>query len=265
MSQKNSQKAQREWLLKAFMKFQHSRIKHSGCCAVCCQQILQAADAGPPSSSSSSSSLASVGSATSELSSDSESVTSPSLSSSEHEDSSGSLTSADVEEELLTMQMDQALEDMPDLLPMDSDDSSSDTEDDSGNEADDEDLEMLENKMVSRPCDMNNNATNPYLSPHLKCPHVLEVLKVECPDQFREILQVNPAMFNKIVDNIKDDPLFFNNYNNHQIPVEQQLAITLYCFGHDRNAASQAAVGCWAGGGKGSPSLHTKRVMTVVL
>jgi hypothetical protein len=45
-------------------------------------------------------------------------------------------------------------------------------------------------------------------------PHVLEVLKVECPDQFREILWVNPATFDKIVDNIKDDPVFFNNSNN---------------------------------------------------
>jgi hypothetical protein len=96
-------------------------------------------------------------------------------------------------------------------------------------------------------------------------PHVLKVLKVERSDQFQEILRVNPATFDKIVDNIKDDPVFFNNSNNPQIPVEQQLTITLYRFGHDGNAASQAAVGHWAGGGKGSPSLHTKRVMTAVL
>ena len=65
----NCRKARRE-RLKAFIIFQHSRIKCSRRYAVRQQQILQAADAAP---SSSSSSLASVGSVTSELSSDLES------------------------------------------------------------------------------------------------------------------------------------------------------------------------------------------------
>ena len=114
MSRKNSRKARRERLLKAFIKFQHSRIKRSRRYAVRQQQTLQAVDAAP---SSSSSSLASVGSVTSELSSDSESVTSSSLSLGlENGDSSGSLTSADIETELLDVQVDHALDDMPDLL-----------------------------------------------------------------------------------------------------------------------------------------------------
>jgi hypothetical protein len=50
-------------------------------------------------------------------------------------------------------------------------------------------------------------------------------------------------MFNKLHEKIKNDLIFFNNSNNPQIPVEEQLAITLYRFGHDRNAASQASVG----------------------
>src|ERR1700722_1959060 len=69
MLRKNSRKARRERLLKAFIKLQHSPLKRSRLYAVC--QILQGADAAP---SSSSSSPASVGSATSELSSDSEPV-----------------------------------------------------------------------------------------------------------------------------------------------------------------------------------------------
>src|ERR1700720_2756449 len=284
MLRKNSRKARRERLLKAFIKLQHSCLKRSRRYAM--RQILQGADAAP---SSSSSSPASVGSATSELSSDSEPVTSSSLSPcSEDGDSSGSLTSTDIEAELLAMQMDHALDDMPDLLPMgymdsddesdSDDDGSSDPEGDSGNEADNE--EMLEDEISSRPrlARYVRNAIEkmysqryeqprdePIPQPPPQMPHVLEVLKVERPDQFREILRVNPATFDKIVDNIKGDPVFFNNSNNPQIPVEQQLAITLYQFGHDGNAASQAAVGRWAGGGKGSPSLHTKQVMTAVL
>ena len=95
-------------------------------------------------------------------------------------------------------------------------------------------------------------------------PHVLEVLKVERPDHFWEILRVSPTTFDKIVRKIQDHLIFYNDSNNPQIPVEQQLVITLYRFGHDGNAASQAAVAHWAGGGKGSPSLHTKQVMTAI-
>src|ERR1700720_4653152 len=149
MLRKNSRKARRERLLKAFIKLQHSCLKRSRRYAM--RQILQGADAAP---SSSSSSPASVGSATLELSSDSEPVTSSSLSPcSEDGDSSGSLTSTDIEVELLAMQMDHALDDMPDLLPMgymdSDDDGSSDPEGDLGNEADNE--EMLEDEISSRP------------------------------------------------------------------------------------------------------------------
>jgi hypothetical protein len=120
-------------------------------------QILWAADAAP---SSSSSSPTSVGFVTLELSSDSESVTSSNLSpGSEHGDSSDSLTTTNIEVELLAIQMDHALDDIPDLLPMgymdsddesdSDDDGSSDPEGDSGNDANNE--EMLEDEMSSRP------------------------------------------------------------------------------------------------------------------
>ena len=91
----------------------------------------------------------------------------------------------------------------------------------------------------------------PISHPPPQMPHILTVTKLERPDQFREILRVSPATFDKIVAKIKDDPVFFNNSNNPQIPVEEQLAITLYRFGHDGNASSQAEVGRWAGAGKG--------------
>lgn len=64
------------------------------------------------------------------------------------------------------------------------------------------------------------------------------------------------------MDKIKDDPVFFNNSNNPQILVEEQVAITLFQFRHNGNAASQESVARWEGegsGGKGSPALHGLR------
>jgi hypothetical protein len=98
----------------------------------------------------------------------------------------------------------------------------------------------------------------PVPCPLAQMPHTLEVLKDERPDLFCKILRVTSYTFDKLREKIENDPIFFNNSNNPQIPVEEQLTITLYHFGHDGNAASQASVGRWAGVGKGSPALHTK-------
>jgi hypothetical protein len=63
---------------------------------------------------------------------------------------------------------------------------------------------------------------------------------------------------------ISDDPIFFNNSNNPQMPVEDQLAIALYRFGHEGNAASLQSVANWAGVGKGTITLCTRCVMVAV-
>jgi hypothetical protein len=49
------------------------------------------------------------------------------------------------------------------------------------------------------------------------------------------------------------------------MPIESQLAIALYCFGHNGNAASLQSVANWAGVGKGTVTLATRHVMTAVL
>ena len=59
-------------------------------------------------------------------------------------------------------------------------------------------------------------------------PYVLEILKHKDPDQFCKILYVSLSTFDQLVDKIKDDPVFFDNSNNPQIPVEEQVAITLF-------------------------------------
>ena len=115
------------------------------------------------------------------------------------------------------MQVDHALDDMPDLLPAgypDSDDdtdstehSDMDLEEDSGNEADDE--EALDEQRESRPRvaryvrseieqmysrRYEEPRDEPISHPPPQMPHVLEVLKVERPDHFREILRVSPGV-----------------------------------------------------------------------
>jgi hypothetical protein len=174
---------------------------------------------------------------------------------------------------------------MPDLVSSagsDSDDEDTQddlsTESDSGIDADDEtDDEMIEGHVprLSRYVRhtyqsiythrYDSPRDNPIPKPPPQLPHVLTVFKTERPDQFREILRVDPTTFDKIVDKIKDDPIFFNNSNNPQQPVEEQLAIVLFRFGHNGNAAGQSSVARWAGGGHGSIGLITKRVMTAVL
>jgi len=212
------------------------------------------------------------------------------------QDTNSSQTSDDLEEDVALIELDEALEIMPKLVDMDvrlfdedkdglesedDSDESDESDNDSGNDADDEEAwvdEVLESycrpsvaKRVRKYIeDMYSTRyeeprDKPVPRPPAQMPHVLKILKVERPDHFREILRVTPYTFDKLCEKIEDDPVFFNNSNNPQIPVEEQLTITLYRFGHDGNTASQASVGRWAGTGKGSPALHTKRVMTAVL
>ncbi|KAJ7206876.1 hypothetical protein GGX14DRAFT_366869 [Mycena pura] len=90
--------------------------------------------------------------------------------------------------------------------------------------------------------------------------HVLGALKNTRPD-----LRVSLFTFDQLVNKIANDPVFANNSFNAQMPVEDQLAISLYRFGHSGNAASLQKVANWAGVGKGTVTLATRRVMTVIL
>jgi DDE superfamily endonuclease len=85
--------------------------------------------------------------------------------------------------------------------------------------------------------------------------------KVNWPEIFRSYLRITPQGFDDLVATLQDDPIFHNNSNNQQTPVDQQVAIALYRFGHYGNAASQMKVALWAGVGYGTVSLFTSRVM----
>jgi len=82
---------------------------------------------------------------------------------------------------------------------------------------------------------------------------------------FRQWLRVDPVTFDKILVEISSDPFFVNRSRHPQMPVDSQLAITLYRFGHYGNAAGLQRVADWAGVGKGTVLVATRRVMTAVL
>jgi hypothetical protein len=85
--------------------------------------------------------------------------------------------------------------------------------------------------------------------------------KLNRPKIFRSYLRITPQCFDDLVATLCHDPIFHNNSNNPQTPVDEQVAVALYRFGHYGNAASQMKVALWAGVGYGTVSLFTSRVM----
>jgi hypothetical protein len=81
--------------------------------------------------------------------------------------------------------------------------------------------------------------------------HVLFTLKSARPDQFREELRVTPHTFDVLVTKLHHDIVFWNNSRCPQMPVEEQLAITLFRFGHDGQccepSGSRKLGSCWKG------------------
>jgi len=82
---------------------------------------------------------------------------------------------------------------------------------------------------------------------------------------FRQYLRIDPVTFDKILIAISSDPVFVSRSQHPQMAVDYQLAITLYRFGYYGNAASLQRVADWAGVGKGTVLVVTRRVMTAVL
>ncbi|KAF8161028.1 hypothetical protein B0H34DRAFT_746605 [Crassisporium funariophilum] len=96
-------------------------------------------------------------------------------------------------------------------------------------------------------------------------PHILNVLKHKRPDHFCQELRVSPYTFDRLVECLMYDPVFTNVSTHGQMPVEDQVAIALYCFGNFGNAAGLDKVSKWSGYAKGTVHLATKRVMTAIL
>ncbi|KAF8584918.1 hypothetical protein K439DRAFT_1616396 [Ramaria rubella] len=81
---------------------------------------------------------------------------------------------------------------------------------------------------------------------------------------FQSLLRVTPSTFDALLLKIQDHPVFQSNSDKQQIPVNQQLAVILYRFGHHGNAASMQKVGLWARLGYGTVDKCTQRVMKAV-
>ncbi|KAJ7606362.1 hypothetical protein DFH06DRAFT_925653, partial [Mycena polygramma] len=89
--------------------------------------------------------------------------------------------------------------------------------------------------------------------------------KTDDPKRFRRNLRVSPETFDELVLRIEDHPVFSNNSRNPQTPTFIQLAIALYRFGHDGNAASVDSIAQWAGVSVGLVVKCTRRVIVAFL
>ncbi|KAF7320771.1 DDE Tnp4 domain-containing protein [Mycena chlorophos] len=93
----------------------------------------------------------------------------------------------------------------------------------------------------------------------------LHVWKHQNPALFRTELRIWPQTFDRLVKRLELHPIFTNNSNSPQLPVDIQVAVTLYQFGHNGNGASLQAVSWWSGLGKGTVPRCTRRVIAAIL
>ncbi len=97
------------------------------------------------------------------------------------------------------------------------------------------------------------------------CTLSLSQYRATHPKKFRRNLRVSPTTFDALVSRIEGHQVFENRSNSQQFPVEIQLAIALFRFGHEGNAASVDAIAQWAGVSAGLVVKATRRVMIAVL
>ncbi|KIK78322.1 hypothetical protein PAXRUDRAFT_164280, partial [Paxillus rubicundulus Ve08.2h10] len=75
-------------------------------------------------------------------------------------------------------------------------------------------------------------------------------------------LQVDPDIFDRILDQISDHPIFSSGMSqNCQLPVAIQLVIFLNCAGYCGNVVSSDDISQWAGVGMGYVTNCTNHVM----
>ncbi|KAE9395303.1 hypothetical protein BT96DRAFT_1044769, partial [Gymnopus androsaceus JB14] len=75
------------------------------------------------------------------------------------------------------------------------------------------------------------------------------------------MVRVSPHVFDFILEMIEDHPVFQNNSNNPQAPVDEQLAVTLFRLGHYGSAASVLAVAHVFGCSEGAEKEKEKKWM----
>ncbi|KAF7321839.1 DDE Tnp4 domain-containing protein [Mycena kentingensis (nom. inval.)] len=97
--------------------------------------------------------------------------------------------------------------------------------------------------------------------------HLAWIYKTGTPSdqkRFENMLRMSPYCFDVLLQLIQDHPIFTNNSNNPQAPVEEQLAVTLYRMGRYGNGASVQDIARTAGCSEGSVENFTNRVFTAI-
>lgn len=94
--------------------------------------------------------------------------------------------------------------------------------------------------------------------------YTLNVYKIANPELFRAFLRITPTGFDHLVAALRGHRVFHQRSHSEQVPVDQQIAITLYRLGNSGNAMSLTKVGIWAGYGHGTIDKITQRVLTAV-
>jgi hypothetical protein len=94
---------------------------------------------------------------------------------------------------------------------------------------------------------------------------VLGRYRLDDPKRFRRNMRCSPEVFDSLLELVRDDPIFQNNSNQPQLPVQYQLAIALFRFGHHGNAASVESIAQWAGVSAGTVFNTTFRIMQAFL
>ncbi|KAJ6495011.1 hypothetical protein DFH09DRAFT_1103874 [Mycena vulgaris] len=82
--------------------------------------------------------------------------------------------------------------------------------------------------------------------------------------EFKKMLRISPLVFSVILELIKDNPVFPNNSNAPQTPIDIQLAVALYRPGRYGNSASLDDVARVARIGVGTVELFTDRCFTAI-
>ena len=78
------------------------------------------------------------------------------------------------------------------------------------------------------------------------------------------MLQVSPTVFQTLVHLIENHPIFSNNCNVPQKPVDLQLATTLYHMGRYGNGACIKDIARMTGGSEGNVENATKRCFEAI-
>lgn len=94
---------------------------------------------------------------------------------------------------------------------------------------------------------------------------VLISYKKDDPKRFRRNLRILPETFDALLAKVEWLPIFLSDGPHDQMPVAEQLAITLFRFGHFGNSASVESVAQWAGCSAGMVVNATRRVMEAFL